>query len=47
MSECSWWWTALAFVGGIGVGQILLMLSLVLMTGGSERERDEHERGSV
>ncbi len=48
MSNCSWWWTALVFVAGLGIGQVLLMASLVLMTGGSERERpDEHERGSA
>lgn len=46
--SCSWWWTALAFVAGLGVGQIALMASLMLLTGGGEREqRDEHERGSV
>jgi hypothetical protein len=44
---CDWWWTALAFVGGIGVGQVLLMTALVLMSGGSERDGDEHERGSA
>ena len=45
--NCDWWWAALIFIGGVGVGQILLMLSLVLMSGGNTRESDEHERGSV
>ena len=48
MSACSWWWTALVFIGGIGIGQVILMASLVLMTGGNtERTADEHERGSA
>ena len=44
--SCSWWWTALIFTAGMGVGQVLLMVSLVMLTGGNP-ERDEHERGSV
>jgi len=45
---CSWWWTAMVFIGGIGVGQILLMITLMLLTGGNtDRHSDEHEKGSV
>jgi len=47
MSGCDWWWTALVFVGGVGIGQVLLMVSLMLLTGGNPEQRDEHERGSV
>jgi len=44
-SGCSWWWTALVFIGGIGLGQMLLMVALMMFAGGGER--DEHERGSA
>jgi len=43
MSECSWWWSGLMFVAGIGVGQVFLMAMLMLFSGSNER--DEHERG--
>jgi hypothetical protein len=43
---CSWWWTALIFVAGLGVGQVLLMASLAMLAGGNP-ERDEHERSGV
>ena len=43
---CDWWWTALVFIGGIGVGQVLLMTALVLMAGGNP-QRDEHEGNSI
>jgi hypothetical protein len=46
MTECSWWWTALVFVAGLGVGQLALMVSLVMLTGGNPGG-DEHERGSA
>lgn len=44
MSECSWWWLGLAFVAGLGVGQVVLMAALVIATGGGAH-RDEHEEG--
>jgi len=43
-SGCSWWAISLAFVAGIGVGQLLLMTALAVLSGGNP-ERDEHERG--
>ena len=46
MSECSWWWTALVFIGGVGIGQMLLMVALMMLAGGNT-ERDEHERSGV
>ncbi len=46
MSGCSWWWTALAFVAGVGTGQVLLMVALAMLAGGQPRQsRDEHEEG--
>ncbi len=44
MGGCSWWWAALVFIGGMGVGQIALMASLAMLAGGSP-QRDEHEEG--
>ena len=46
MSGCSWWAIALAFVAGIGVGQLLLMTALAVLSGGNP-ERDEHERSGI
>ena len=47
MNGCSWWWTALVFVAGLGVGQVVLMVSLMMLSGGNPRESDEHERSGV